>query len=124
MGNLDQYYYLSIMGDVGHEIRAILEGSDGYHNTWTNFGSIWTDQIHNEKARSSGIVDYLQVQDLQTGETAYFRFPCGEGAVVSALFFFFFVADMSLYVCILLCVSMCMCICIRMMYFVYIKIRE
>jgi hypothetical protein len=73
------------MGEVGHEIRAVLEGSDGYHNSWTNFGSIWTDKIHNEKARSSGIVDYLQVQDLQTGEIAYFRFPCGDGALVSML---------------------------------------
>ena len=25
MGNLDQYYYLNVMGDVGHQIRVIME---------------------------------------------------------------------------------------------------
>lgn len=81
MSNLDHYYYLSIMGEVGHQVKAILEGSDGYSRDWTSYGSIWTDKIHNEKARGDGIVDYLQVQDQQTGEIAYFRFPCGEGAI-------------------------------------------
>jgi hypothetical protein len=25
MGNLDQYYYLNVMGDVGHQMRVIME---------------------------------------------------------------------------------------------------
>lgn len=46
------YYYLSVMGEVGHHIRVHLEGSDGYHKNWDGYGSIWTDQIHSEEART------------------------------------------------------------------------
>lgn len=81
IGALKNYYYLSIMGEVGHQIKAVLEGSDGYSRDWSGYGSIWSDKIHNEVERGEGIVDYLQVQDMQTGEIAYFRFPCGDGAI-------------------------------------------
>jgi len=80
VGHRDNYYYLSVMGEVGHKIRAILEGSDGYHRSWEGYGSVWTDKIHNTKARGEKVVDYLQLQDLTNGEIAYFRFPCGEGS--------------------------------------------
>ena len=81
VGGLSQFYYLNVMGDVGHNLRVLLEGSDGYHKSWDGYGSVYTGAIHNQKARGSTIVDYLQIQDLQTGEIAYFRFPCGDGAV-------------------------------------------
>lgn len=81
LGNQDNYYFLNVMGEVGHQIRVLLEGSDGYHKSWDGYGSVYTGPIHNQKARGSTIVDYLQVQDLQTGEIAYFRFPCGDGAI-------------------------------------------
>jgi len=81
MGNLDNYYYLNVMGEVGHQLRVLLEGSDGYHKSWDGYGSVYTGPVHNQKARGSTIVDYAQVQDMQTGEIAYFRFPCGDGAI-------------------------------------------
>eukprot|EP00287_Rhodomonas_sp_CCMP768_P002762 CAMPEP_0196734564 /NCGR_PEP_ID=MMETSP1091-20130531/13265_1 /TAXON_ID=302021 /ORGANISM="Rhodomonas sp., Strain CCMP768" /LENGTH=83 /DNA_ID=CAMNT_0042078085 /DNA_START=1 /DNA_END=249 /DNA_ORIENTATION=- len=42
------YYYLNVMGEVGHHLRVHLEGSDGYHRHWDGYGSVWTDRIHNE----------------------------------------------------------------------------
>jgi len=80
MGNLNNYNYLTVTGEDGHQIRAVLEGSDGYHKSWDGYGSVWTGPIHNRLARGDGIVDYVQVKDIQTGEIAYFRFPCGEDA--------------------------------------------
>ena len=80
MGNLNNYNYLTVTGEDGHQIRAVLEGSDGYHKSWDGYGSVWTGPIHNRLARGDGIVDYVQVKDMQSGEMAYFRFPCGEGA--------------------------------------------
>ena len=80
VGAMASYYFMSIMGEPGHQIRGILEGSDGYHKSWTGYGTIWTDKIHNYKERGEGIVDYLQLQDLTNGEIAYFRMPCGGNA--------------------------------------------
>eukprot|EP00291_Cryptomonas_curvata_P013564 CAMPEP_0172187616 /NCGR_PEP_ID=MMETSP1050-20130122/21443_1 /TAXON_ID=233186 /ORGANISM="Cryptomonas curvata, Strain CCAP979/52" /LENGTH=484 /DNA_ID=CAMNT_0012861971 /DNA_START=23 /DNA_END=1474 /DNA_ORIENTATION=+ len=77
----NDYYYLSIQGTTGHHLTAILEGSDGYQKTWNNYGSIWAGEIHKQKVRGVDVVDYLQVQDQMTGETAWFRFPCGDGAI-------------------------------------------
>uniref|UniRef100_A0A7S4NVH1 Carbonic anhydrase n=1 Tax=Guillardia theta TaxID=55529 RepID=A0A7S4NVH1_GUITH len=81
LGNKEEYYYLSVMGAVGHELSVYIEGSDGYHRDWKGYGSVWTGPVHDEDARGHGIVDYVQVQDMQTGELAYFRFPCGDGAI-------------------------------------------
>jgi len=78
IGGLSKYYYLNIMGEVGHELTAILEGEDGYHRSWTGYGSIWSDKIHQQDGSSSRakVRDFLQVQDMQTGEVAYFEWPC------------------------------------------------
>jgi len=65
------YYYLNCAGEVGHEIRAILQGADGYHRRWEGYGQIYSGPV---KAGGYGTKDYLQVQDLTTGETEYFRF--------------------------------------------------
>ena len=81
LGNQDNYYYLNVGGEVGHQIRVLLEGSDGYHKSWDGYGSVFSGPIHNQKARGSTVVDYLQVQDLQSGEIHYLRFPCGDGAI-------------------------------------------
>jgi hypothetical protein len=77
-GGLADYYFLNIMGTVGHPIRVIMRASDGYHRSWEQFGQLWTDKIHKPggKGRSADAVDHLQVQDLTTGEIAFFRFPC------------------------------------------------
>jgi len=34
------YYYLNVAGEVGHEIRTILQGADGYHRKWQGFGQV------------------------------------------------------------------------------------
>jgi hypothetical protein len=65
------YYYLNVAGEVGHEIRAILQGADGYHRKWQGFGQVYTGPV---KAGNYGSKDFLQTQDLTTGETEYFRF--------------------------------------------------
>lgn len=65
------YYYLNVAGEVGHEIRVILQGADGYHRKWQGFGQVYTGPV---KAGNYGSKDFLQAQDLTTGETEYFRF--------------------------------------------------
>lgn len=65
------YYYLNTAGEVGHEIRVILQGADGYHRKWQGFGQVYTGPV---KAGNYGSKDFLQAQDLTTGETEYFRF--------------------------------------------------
>ena len=65
------YYYLNIAGEVGHEVRAILQGADGYHRKWQGFGQVYTGPV---KGGNYGSKDFLQAQDLTTGETEYFRF--------------------------------------------------
>jgi len=65
------YYYLNVAGTVGHQIKAILQGSDGYHRHWHGFGQVYSGPV---KGGGYGSKDYLQVQDLTTGETEYFRF--------------------------------------------------
>jgi hypothetical protein len=65
------YYYLNVAGPVGHEIRTILQGADGYHRKWQGFGQVYTGPV---KAGNYGSKDFLQAQDLTTGETEYFRF--------------------------------------------------
>lgn len=65
------YYYLNVAGEVGHEIRTILQGADGYHRKWQGFGQVYTGPV---KAGNYGSKDFLQAQDLTTGETEYFRF--------------------------------------------------
>ena len=47
------------------------QGSDGYHRHWKGYGQIYTGPIHEGKY---GGKDYLQIQDLVTGEVEYFRF--------------------------------------------------
>jgi uncharacterized protein YwbE len=78
IGGLAEYYYLNIMGEVGHELHAILEGEDGYHKSWNGYGDIWSDKIHKQDGtgQRAKVRDFLQVQDLQTGEIAYFEWPC------------------------------------------------
>ena len=80
IGGLADYYYLNIMGEVGHELKVILESEEGYHRSWQEFGSVWSDKIHKPgtSGRKAGEVDHLQVQDLQTGEIAFFSLPCVE----------------------------------------------
>eukprot|EP00960_Hanusia_phi_P067734 766690-Hanusia_phi.AAC.2 len=53
------YYYLNVAGEVGHEIRAVLQGADGYHRRWQGFGQVYTGPI---KAGGYGSKDYLQVR--------------------------------------------------------------
>jgi len=65
------YYYLNVAGEVGHEVRAILQGADGYHRHWEGFGQVYSGPV---KTGGYGSKDFLQVQDLTTGETEYFRF--------------------------------------------------
>ena len=51
--------------------------------SWTSYSQLWTDKIHHpgRQGRSPGAVDHLQVQDLTTGEVAFFQFPCLPGGV-------------------------------------------
>lgn len=49
----------------------LRQGSDGYHRHWKGYGQIYTGPIHEGKY---GGKDYLQIQDLVTGEVEYFRF--------------------------------------------------
>ena len=81
-GSLADYYYLNVMVPVGHRLRVILTGSDGYTKSWEEYNSVWSDKIHKpgSAARQAGTTDHLQVQDLLTGEIAFFRFPCGTNA--------------------------------------------
>jgi len=65
------FYYLNIEGEPGHALKCILQGSDGYHRHWKGYGQIYTGPIHEGKY---GGKDYLQIQDLVTGEVEYFRF--------------------------------------------------
>mmetsp|Transcript_62187 Transcript_62187/g.166883 ORF Transcript_62187/g.166883 Transcript_62187/m.166883 type:complete len:193 (+) Transcript_62187:40-618(+) len=65
------FYYLNIEGEPGHAIKCILQGSDGYHRHWKGYGQIYTGPIHEG---NYGQKDYLQIQDLVTGEVEYFRF--------------------------------------------------
>lgn len=78
VGGLADYYYLNVLGDVGHPLRVILRATDGYHKSWDQFGQLWTDRIHRpgRQGRASDAVDHVQVQDLTTGAVAFFRFPC------------------------------------------------
>jgi hypothetical protein len=48
-----------------------MQGSDGYHRHWKGYGQIYTGPIHEG---NYGQKDYLQIQDLVTGEVEYFRF--------------------------------------------------
>jgi len=61
------------MSHVTHmnESRHTQQGSDGYHRHWKGYGQIYTGPIHEGKY---GGKDYLQIQDLVTGEVEYFRF--------------------------------------------------
>jgi len=65
------FYYLNVEGEPGHALKCILQGSDGYHRHWKGYGQIYTGPIHEGKY---GGKDYLQIQDLVTGEVEYFRF--------------------------------------------------
>ncbi|EKX36605.1 hypothetical protein GUITHDRAFT_155208 [Guillardia theta CCMP2712] len=65
------FYYLNIQGEAGHALKTILQGSDGYHRHWKGYGQIYTGPIHEG---NYGGKDYLQIQDLVTGEVEYFRF--------------------------------------------------
>jgi hypothetical protein len=65
------FYYLNIEGEPGHALKCILQGSDGYHRHWKGYGQIYTGPVHEGKY---GGKDYLQIQDLVTGEVEYFRF--------------------------------------------------
>mmetsp|Transcript_56831 Transcript_56831/g.116368 ORF Transcript_56831/g.116368 Transcript_56831/m.116368 type:complete len:196 (+) Transcript_56831:43-630(+) len=65
------FYYLNIQGEPGHALKTILQGSDGYHRHWKGYGQIYTGPIHEG---NYGGKDYLQIQDLVTGEVEYFRF--------------------------------------------------
>ena len=51
--------------------NLILQGADGYHRKWQGFGQVYTGPV---KAGNYGSKDFLQTQDLTTGETEYFRF--------------------------------------------------
>ena len=78
VGGLADYYYLNVLGDVGHPLRVILRATDGYHKSWDQFGQLWTDRIHRpgRQGRAPDAVDHVQVQDLTTGAVAFFQFPC------------------------------------------------
>jgi hypothetical protein len=65
------FYYLNIEGEPGHALKCILQGSDGYHRHWKGYGQIYTGPVHEG---NYGGKDYLQIQDLVTGEVEYFRF--------------------------------------------------
>eukprot|EP00281_Chroomonas_sp_CCMP1168_P033765 CAMPEP_0206247382 /NCGR_PEP_ID=MMETSP0047_2-20121206/19781_1 /ASSEMBLY_ACC=CAM_ASM_000192 /TAXON_ID=195065 /ORGANISM="Chroomonas mesostigmatica_cf, Strain CCMP1168" /LENGTH=203 /DNA_ID=CAMNT_0053672905 /DNA_START=23 /DNA_END=634 /DNA_ORIENTATION=+ len=65
------FYYLNVEGEPGHAIKCILQGSDGYHRHWKGYGQIYTGPIHEG---NYGGKDYLQIQDLVSGEVEYFRF--------------------------------------------------
>mmetsp|Transcript_52652 Transcript_52652/g.163394 ORF Transcript_52652/g.163394 Transcript_52652/m.163394 type:complete len:197 (-) Transcript_52652:2499-3089(-) len=65
------FYYLNVEGEPGHALECILQGSDGYHRHWKGYGQIYTGPIHEG---NYGGKDYLQIQDLVTGEVEYFRF--------------------------------------------------
>eukprot|EP00283_Hemiselmis_rufescens_P015155 CAMPEP_0173440436 /NCGR_PEP_ID=MMETSP1357-20121228/22855_1 /TAXON_ID=77926 /ORGANISM="Hemiselmis rufescens, Strain PCC563" /LENGTH=196 /DNA_ID=CAMNT_0014405913 /DNA_START=16 /DNA_END=606 /DNA_ORIENTATION=+ len=65
------FYYLNVEGEPGHALKTILQGSDGYHRHWKGYGQIYTGPIHEG---NYGGKDYLQIQDLVTGEVEYFRF--------------------------------------------------
>jgi hypothetical protein len=77
-GDLKDYYYLDILGPVGHPLHVILRSSDGYHRDWEQFGQLYTDKIHKpgSQGRPVGATDHVQVQDLTTGDIAFFKFPC------------------------------------------------
>jgi hypothetical protein len=58
--------------DVKTDKQALVpQGSDGYHRHWKGYGQVYTGPIHEGKY---GGKDYLQIQDLVTGEVEYFRF--------------------------------------------------
>ena len=78
VGGQADYYYLNVLGDVGHPLRVILRATDGYHKSWDQFGQLWTDRIHRpgRQGRAPDAVDHVQVQDLTTGAVAFFQFPC------------------------------------------------
>jgi len=65
------FYYINVEGEQGHALKTILQGSDGYHRHWKGYGQIYTGPIHEG---NYGGKDYLQIQDLVTGEVEYFRF--------------------------------------------------
>lgn len=77
-GDLKDYYYLDILGPVGHPLRVILRSSDGYHRDWEQFGQLYTDKINKpgSQGRQVGATDHVQVQDMTTGSIAFFKFPC------------------------------------------------
>ena len=77
-GDLKDYYYLDILGPVGHPLHVVLRSSDGYHRDWEQFGQLYTDKIHKpgSQGRPVGATDHVQVQDLTTGDIAFFKFPC------------------------------------------------
>jgi hypothetical protein len=52
-------------------LLTFIQGSDGYHRHWKGYGQIYTGPIHEG---NYGQKDYLQIQDLVTGEVEYFRF--------------------------------------------------
>lgn len=83
-GDLKDYYYLDILGPVGHPLHVVLRSSDGYHRDWEEFGQLYTDKIHKpgSQGRPVSATDHVQVQDLTTGDIAFFKFPCERQAAL------------------------------------------
>lgn len=66
-----KFYYLDITGFANHHIRCVLQGSDGYQRTFQGYGMIYSGPIHVGK---KGVRDYLEMEDLVTGEVQFFRY--------------------------------------------------
>lgn len=75
------------MGHEGHTLKVILRSSDGYSRDWEQTGKWAKDKQHRpdpglaihvpgRAGRAKDAVDRLQVQDLTSGEKAFFKFPC------------------------------------------------
>jgi len=67
------WYYIDMTGFANHHIRMVLQGSDGYQRTWNGYGSIYSGPIH---VCANGGRDYLELQDLVSGEVRFFRYRC------------------------------------------------
>lgn len=44
VGSRKDYYYLNVVGHLGHDLVVLLRSSDGYSREWNAVGDLWTDR--------------------------------------------------------------------------------
>jgi hypothetical protein len=64
-------YYFIVTAKPGENMRVDVNGTDGYHNSWSGVGQLQTDVI---PRGASGVVDTIQVTSLDSGEVENFTF--------------------------------------------------